>query len=176
MNKQPGTIAQAVKSNSLIETWTLVNWVPALVFFSILFVGAALDTVLDVPSSVYYLGVGIFVVCTIPYIISYYALRNVLVSTGVAKGDLDAISKGMGRSIAFTGLVAMPVFIAIIGVMAGAAKLLGFWDTFTHGLHAITQIAISLSLIVVSAFAGWMLKGRSVYEKYTRQIGVSDSD
>ena len=172
MNEQSGPSEQAPKLDTLLSIWASVLW-SALVLVVPVNIGL---TPLEFPFSMSLLVKGICATAlVILIIIGYFALRHILVSKGAAKSELDAVSKGIGRSFVFTALIAFPTGFALLGATLISVKLLGFWDTFGNDLHVTMELAICMLWVAVPTYIGWRLKGKSVYEECIRQLGATSS-
>lgn len=169
VNKHPVPIALGFKLDSPAAIWKFVNWLPLILVWPFCVFMVLLDT------SFSWTRLGVIVICGTVICIAYYVLRNALVAKGAAKSDLDAISKGIGRSSVATILIAVPIFGVTLISLSMFAGALGFGNTFDNGLPVIAQIAISLFLMAACAFIGWGLKGRKVYEKYVSKLNVGES-
>lgn len=169
MNKQPGLIAQVFRFDSPAEIWRFWNWVHVLALWPFLITIG----LLDVGSSL--TGLGVVVTCGIVIAVAYYTLRNWLVSKGAPKDELDAISKGICRSAGATALIGGLIVMVPMVSVSMFTKALEVYETFLNETNLIMHFVIANVIVALSAFIGWRLKGRKLYEKYVPKPNNGES-
>lgn len=160
MNKQTRPIAQVFRFDSPFAIWKFMNWLPVLLIWPYLLVTALLDVGFS------WIGLGGFFVCWATIFTAYYILRSVLISRGAVKSDLDAISNGVCRSCGASALIGVPIALATLVSISLFTKAIGTYEAFVNETNLIVQFLIAVTIVVVSAYIGWRIKGRSVYEKH----------
>lgn len=169
MNIQPGPIAKVFRFDSPAAIWKFMNWLPLLLLLPFVVTIALLDIGFS------WIRLGVTVICGVVVCIAYYILRNLLVSKGAARRDLDAISKGIGRSTAATALIGGLVFVVAFALISIFTKATGTYEAFVNETNLVMQFVIGLTMIVMSVYLGWKIKGRKVYEKYLPKPVVGES-
>lgn len=160
MDNETGPFAQMFKFDSPAAIWRFWNWLPITLLWPILVTMALLDIGFS------WITLSVMVICGTVICVAYYILRNVLVSKGAAKSDLDAISKGIGLSVAATAAVGGGItFVTMLSVML-FANAIGVYETFVNETNLVLQFVIANVIVASAAFIGWRLKGRYVHEKY----------
>ena len=117
---------------------------------------------------------GIWVVFGIVLLIFNHLLQE-LAAERATESELDAISRGIGSSSTVTFFIACAVLLAIAVILVVCEKLLGVQDPLAQALPVLAQNAIWMSLVALSLYIGWRLKGRSVFHKHTSQVGIAFS-
>lgn len=125
-------------------------------------------------------GVGLIVVggscvaLVILMIIVYRIVRNVLLSRGIPRSDLDAMSKAISRASAAAIAVAIPLMLVEVYMLNGLTTMFGVYDTFAYGLNFVTKFGIGLIVLALPLYIGWLAWGKRVYFNQLDKLGVSD--
>ena len=160
-----------LKSDSPFEAWKFCNWL--LYFWSPPFIAAIGISGRSLVSVVLLsvLGVGLIILS-----VFYYRLRRSLVSIGIAKSELIAYSKGLGRSLAASAFIALLVCVIVYFTVEVFAKNLGVWDTIgSWEPNLIIQFVILMTVMSLFGVIGWLLWGRHVYSKHIHRFNMVES-
>ena len=160
MANETGPFAQMFKFDSPAAIWRFWNWLPITLLWPILVTMALLDIGFS------WITLSVMVSCGTVICVAYYILRNVLVSKGAAKSDLDAISKGIGRSSAATALIGGLIAVVTMISISFFTKTIGVYETFVNETNLIMQFVVAFTIGAISVYIGWRFKGRDVYENY----------
>lgn len=153
-------ILNVMKSNSPVDNWRFATWSFSISFLacSFLLIGSAF--------TLHWIFLSISIVGGISLLVSFFVLRNALVAMGADRKQLDAIWKQSAFSFGALVLVALPVYVLVMAIGIGIIKLIGLGFTETNALILTTAVALSFICLLVSAFVGWRILGRKVFNKY----------
>ncbi|MXW53748.1 MAG: hypothetical protein F4X44_08260 [Gammaproteobacteria bacterium] len=151
--------------DSPVEAWKFWNWFLFLVLF-IPLVNRGIDLAI----------LSLVVVISLLLLGLSYGLRRQLASMCIPKSELDAYSKGLGRSLAAAAPIAFFACVIVFFAVEAFAEHLGVWDKIDDWeSHFIVQYGILLTVLSLFGLIGWLLWGREGYRKHIHRLKMSES-
>jgi hypothetical protein len=100
---------------------------------------------------------------------AYRILRKALVSTGILRTKLDEIANAIVHAMVASVAVAVPLMLVLFFWIKWWSTQLGVWDTIDE-VHVVSKFVVSLALIALLGYMGWLIWGRRVYSRRVSEL------